>query len=43
MNKIKVLLMIMLTCSLLTSCYYDDTTIKEAFDEYVEKLKQETL
>lgn len=37
MNKIKVLLMIMLTCSLLTSCYYDDTTIKEAFDEYVEK------
>ena len=37
MNKIKVLLMIMLTCSLLTSCYYDDTAIKDAFDEYIEK------
>ena len=27
----------MLTCSLLKSCYYDDTAIKDAFDEYIEK------
>lgn len=37
MKKIFFILAIISTCLLMTSCYYDDTDIKNALDEYVEK------